>query len=159
MGRSGCPACGRPVGSEDRHCTACGAALTGGGRRRVAGFAGWVVVGVLVAVDGLFAVSSLVPVVVLTIPVTIWLAGQLIRRGIVGNARWGVAVGASALPFFFAYTNRHGPGTYCQSIGSPPYVGQECADEWDPRPFLVAGVGMLLAAAVGTLWGIRRRVG
>jgi hypothetical protein len=119
-------------------------------------YLGWIVVGLLVAIDMLLFVSFF-PALVVTLPVTVFVANYLERRRAAGWETWGIAIGVAALPLFFAYTNRHGPGTYCYAIGTPKYPGTGCDEQWDPRPFLVIGVALLLLPVAGPLWARSRR--
>lgn len=120
-------------------------------------FLAWVVVGLMIAFDALAFISSLV----IVLPVTGALTGGVIivldHRRPGSAARWGMAVGAAAMPLFIAYNNRHGPGTYCHAFGTPPDQGQSCGDEWDPRPWLVIGIGLIATGFLGALWDGRRR--
>jgi hypothetical protein len=88
---------------------------------------------------------------------TVGVIMALDRRWPGSAARWGMAVGAAAMPLFIAYNNRHGPGTYCHAFGTPPYQGQSCGEEWDPRPWLVIGLGLIAIGFIGALWDGRRR--
>lgn len=119
-------------------------------------FGGWIIVGLLAALNLLLLVSFFWGLIV-TVPLTIGLASLLERRNGAEATKWGVAIGGSALPLYFAWFNRHGPGTYCHSIGTPQYPGTECGEQWDPRPFLVVGIALLLLPVIGPLWSRRRR--
>jgi hypothetical protein len=111
--------------------------------------AGWFLVGLLTAVNILAMISSLVPLLLISVPVTVLVARSLDRSGDDGAARWAIAAGIAAAPLWLAWNNRHGPGTYCHSIGTPRYPGTECGDQWDPRPFALAAVALLGAAVLG----------
>ena len=111
--------------------------------------AGWFLVGVLVAFDLLAMISALVPLIVISGPVTYLAARRLARRTGPDATRWAAAAGMAALPLWLAWNNRHGPGTYCHPIGTPRYPGTECADQWDPRPFAVIAAALILAAVIG----------
>jgi len=125
-------------------------------RRAVARFAllfiAWFVVGLLVAFDLLAFISSLVIVLPLAGPLTGGLVVLLDRRWPSPAARWGLAVGAAAMPFFIAYNNRHGPGTYCHAFQAGQYTGTSCGDQWDPRPWAAIGIGLVLTGFVGAWW-------
>ncbi len=124
--------------------------------RAAAELAAWVAFGALVAFDALCLVSALVFLLVVLGPVTALLGARLARRTSEPAARWGAALGAAALPSFFAYTNRHGPGTYCHAIGAPPFAGTQCDEQWDPRPWLAIGIALVLAGPAGFLLHRRR---
>jgi hypothetical protein len=138
-----------PAGAS--YCPACGEQARLPGARGWLRYLGWIMVGLLVAVDLLLCVSFF-PALVVTVPVTVVLANVMQGRLGAPWETWGVAIGVAALPLFFAYTNRHGPGTYCHVIGTAQYPGTECAEQWDPRPFLVIGVALLLLPIAGPLW-------
>ena len=99
----------------------------------------------------------------LTAPPAVVLAHALERRDRGGTVRWTVTIGIAALPLLLAYLNRHGPGTWCHPIGTPRHPGVECADEWDPRPFLAIGLALLLtpaaaiALALADTWRVEGR--
>jgi hypothetical protein len=120
--------------------------------RRLLLIAGWIVFGLLTAAS-MIALVSIPYVIVVTGSLAVILGKTLDRHGGASHAVWST-VGVAALPLFLAYSNRHGPGTYCQSIGRPPYVGQECGTYFDPRPFVLAAVALLIAPA--TVPGFRR---
>ena len=120
-------------------------------------FVAWVVAGLMIAFDLLAFISALVIVLPVTGALTAGAFYLLDRRWPGSAARWGMAAGAAAMPLFLAYNNRHGPGTYCHAIGTPPYQGQSCGDEWDPRPWLLIGIGLIATGFLGALWDGRRR--
>jgi hypothetical protein len=111
--------------------------------------AGWFLVGLVVGLDMLLMISALFPLLVFGVPVAIVAVRLLNRRPGPDPAKWAIAAGVAAFPFWLAWNNRHGPGTYCHSIGTPRYPGTECGDEWDPRPFALAGIALVAAAVVG----------
>jgi hypothetical protein len=74
------------------------------------------------------------------------------RRWPGSAARWAVAVGAAAMPLFIAYNNRHGPGTYCHAFTTSAGTGQECDEQWNPQPWAVIGVAMVITGFVGAFW-------
>jgi hypothetical protein len=128
-------------------------------RRTATEILAWLALGLLLAFDLLCLISSLIPLLVLFGPLTALVAVRLQRRTRVAGTPWWAAVGAAAMPFFIAYTNRHGPGTYCHPIGSPPFTGEECGDEWDPRPWAAIGSLLVVAGPVGFLLTRRRPPG
>jgi hypothetical protein len=117
---------------------------------------GWIVAGALAGLCALLAISSLFPLLVIAVPACLLAGRHLLRRSRLLAPRWWAAGGASVFPFFLAYQNRHGPGTYCHPIGTPPFPGQECGDYWDPRPFLAAGVLLCALAVAGFAASSRR---
>lgn len=145
-----CGSCGEPVSPEARFCGACGTAVHVRRATSALLLAGWIAAGLLVALDLLLGISSLAPALIVVIPVTVLVFRRIERPGADLN-RWGLALGLAALPLFLAYTNRHGPGTYCHSIGTPQYPGTECDDQWDPRPFAAVGAALVAAAIVAPL--------
>jgi len=116
---------------------------------------GWIGVGLLGALNLLLALS-IPPALLITLPLTVVAARGLSTRSGPEWCKWGLAVGLAALPIFFAYSNRHGPGTYCHSIGSPRHPGEECGDYWDPRPWIVIAALLMLLAPLGAWWRARR---
>jgi hypothetical protein len=115
-------------------------------------FVAWFIVGLLVAFDALAFISALVIVLPVTGALTAGLMIGLDRRWPGGAARWAVAVGAAAMPLFIAYNNRHGPGTHCHTFSTPAGPGQECGDQWDPRPWVTIGAALVITGFVGALW-------
>lgn len=153
MGRRRCPSCDEPAQVGAAYCHRCGSALAPLPNRTLLSAVGWVVVGLLLAFDLLAAISALVPLLVITGPLTWGLAYLLLHRTGARATRWGIAIGVAAMPLFLAYTNRHGPGTYCHPIGTPAYPGEECAEQWDPRPWLAIGIALLAAAPAALIAG------
>ncbi|GMA23370.1 hypothetical protein GCM10025864_11290 [Luteimicrobium album] len=63
--------------------------------------------------------------------------------------------GAGVLPLVVAYLNREGPGDVCTA-----YSGGQCVagtEEWSPWPWLVVGVGLVVAGVVLSTVAARRR--
>ncbi len=124
-------------------------------RHPLAAFAGWIGLGVLIAIDALLFVSFF-PLLVVTVPLT-WAAWWGLSKVTARDwGRWGAVAGFALLPILFAYGNRHGPGTYCQTVGTPPYQGQDCGEYWDPRPWATFALLLVLIAPVGAWWQSRR---
>ena len=115
-------------------------------------FLAWVVVGLMVAFDLLAFISALVIVLPITGALTAGLIIWLDKRWRSPAAKWGIAVGAAAMPLFIAYNNRHGPGTYCHAFTTSAGTGRSCGDEWDPRPWVVIGIGLVLTGVIGAWW-------
>ncbi|WP_377641306.1 hypothetical protein [Oryzobacter terrae] len=112
-----------------------------------AGIAWWALVGALAGL----AVVSLLSIGVLVAPVVLALGAggllsQRLRRGIVP----GLLLGVSLVPLGLAWLNRSGPGLVCSTTAT----SQSCAEQWNPWPFVLAGV-LLLAAGVAV---VRRSV-
>jgi hypothetical protein len=105
----------------------------------------WFLAWALVGAGAIVAVLSL-PFLVIAIAPVAFLAS---RTGERQRSAWGLLVGVGAASLLLAYLNRHGPGEYCHAIGSPPSVGTECSDEWDPKPWLVAGVLLIVGGVAG----------
>src|SRR4051794_1529885 len=115
----------------------------------VLSFAGWMLVGVGVALGFLSLPFLLLPVVGL-----VWL---LARRSRSAAGGWGAAAGLGLVLLFVAYVQRHGPGEYCHATGTARYPGTECGDYMDPRPWLVAGLLLTAAGIGGFVVHLRRR--
>ena len=112
-----------------------------GGRGSVALFCGWALVGA----GGTLGVLSLLtigPVVlVLVAAATVLLALRTTdSRGLAG-----LPAGAGAASLYVAWLNRAGPGEVCRPLGGG---GQDCMDEWSPWPWLVVGVGLVVAGVL-----------
>ncbi|MDX6533346.1 MAG: hypothetical protein QOF68_1090 [Gaiellales bacterium] len=119
-------------------------------------FLAWALFGVLVAFAGLCSISSLIPLLLIIGPLIGFIAWR-VDWSAPDPARWGLAFGLAALPLFLAYMNRHGPGDYCEAIGTPRFPGEKCTEEWDPRPFLAVGLALCAASISGALWQLRNR--
>ena len=108
-------------------------------------FVAWVVVGVGlglgVSVLGVFAA-----------PVALLAAVVLSVRHHAGRAALGVLVGVGLLLLYVAYVQRKGPGTVtwhtATASGSDQYL--------DPRPWLVAGLLLVVGGVVAYAWRGRR---
>ena len=82
-----------------------------------------------------------------------WLLSRDHRRT---QRAWGVLSGVGLVLLFVAYVQRHGPGEYCHPIGTSKFPGTECGDYMDPRPWLVAGIVLVLTGVVGFIVQRRR---
>jgi hypothetical protein len=114
-------------------------------------FVAWVAVGAGLALG----MVSFVPV----LPVAAVVAVLLARKQTPAQAWWGALSGAGLLSLYVAYVQRHGPGSYCHSIGTARYPGTECGDYMDPRPWLALGILFALAGVVGFVVHRRRLAG
>jgi hypothetical protein len=110
-------------------------------------FCGWMLVGIGAAF-GFVSFPLALPVA----GVITWLLSRRYRRS---DEALGAISGVGLLLLFIAYIQRHGPGEYCHSIGTPRYPGTECGDYADPRPLLVAGLILVVAGVFGFI--VRRR--
>jgi hypothetical protein len=101
-------------------------------------FAAWVVLGALIGLVFAAAFASL--------PLLPFIAAGLVfllARGERARGAWGALTGAGLPLLLVAYLNRHGPGEHCTAIPG----GEQCAGEWSPWPWLVAGL-LLIAAGL-----------
>jgi hypothetical protein len=98
-----------------------------------ASFWAWAVVGCALA----FGAVSLGPL--LLVPVAI-LAVVMASRTSRGSA-FGLLTGVGLLLLFVSYVNREGPGTTCWQHGT----ASGCDDHLNPLPWLVLGLGLVVA--------------
>jgi hypothetical protein len=110
-------------------------------------FCGWILVGIGAAF-GFVSFPLALPVAA----VSAWILSRRYRRS---DEALGAITGVGLLLLFVAYVQRHGPGEYCHSIGTPRYPGTECGDYADPLPFLVAGLTLVVTGVVSFI--VRRR--
>ena len=111
------------------------------GRRRVAFFCGWTLVGAG-ATLGVLTPLSIGPFVLLVV------AGATVPLALKAGGRpelAGLLTGAGFVPLYIAWLNRAGPGEVCRPLDGG---GQDCMDEWSPWPWLVVGVGLFVAGVV-----------
>lgn len=113
-------------------------------------FLAWAVVGACASV-GLLGALTIGPFVLLLAMAG---AGLLAWRRGVGIACWGLLAGAGLPPLYVAYLNRAGPGDICVATST----GQTCVAEWNPWPWLAAGLA-LAAAGTSLFLILRRRAG
>jgi hypothetical protein len=111
-------------------------------------FGMWAIVGAGVA----FGVLSVLSIGVFVLAGSALFTIMVVRwRGVTADA--GGLVSGAALPLFsVSFLNRQGPGTVCTSIPG----GTSCTDEWNPWPWLVAGI-VLMAAGLGVFLQRRGR--
>jgi hypothetical protein len=112
-----------------------------GGRRRVALFGGWALVGAGGTLGVLTPLSIGPFVLVVVAGATVALA---LKAG-GGPELVGLLTGAGIVPLYVAWLNRAGPGEVCRPLGGG---GQDCMDEWSPWPWLVVGVGLFVAGVL-----------
>jgi hypothetical protein len=106
--------------------------------RDLAWFALWASIGGLFALTLLGALT--IGVFVLLVPVMATLVLRRIPNAVAG--RPGIITGAAIPVFYVAFLNRHGPGNICNSNHF------HCHDEWNPWPWLLAGIGVAVTGAV-----------
>jgi hypothetical protein len=109
-------------------------------------FAVWVPVGALVGV-GLISLGplALLPAVLITVAITTSTAAR--------RSACGLISGTGLVSLYVAYVQREGPGTTCWRTAT----GGGCEDHLDPRPWLVAGVALVVLGVVAQLLIDRRR--
>jgi hypothetical protein len=81
---------------------------------------------------------------------TLFFSGWLLWRFAFGWAMGGLLTGAALPVLYVAWLNRDGPGQVCSRTATT----ETCADEWSPRPFVVAAIELAVAGLVVLL---RRR--
>lgn len=108
----------------------------------------WLLVGALVGfgIAGILTVGSflLATAVVLFV---VGVAVPAIDRRTVPT----MLIGVATAPCYIAWLNRRGPGEICmQSTG-----GMSCVEQWDPLPFVTAGIALALAGLALTWLALR----
>jgi hypothetical protein len=106
----------------------------------VGAFAWWCVAGVGFAF-GVLAVFTIGPFLLLG---TFVLCAVLLWRLDFGWGMAGLLSGAALPVLLVAWTNRHGPGTYCTSDA----LSTQCTDEWSPWPFVAIAILLVVAGVV-----------
>jgi hypothetical protein len=103
-------------------------------------FVGWMLIGAAGALGVLtpFTIGSwlLVAVAVASIALALTVGG--------GPELTGLVAGAGVVPLYVAWLNRSGPGTICTPLDG----GESCVDEWSPWPWLVVGLGLVVAGVL-----------
>jgi hypothetical protein len=119
------------------------------GRIRLVGwlaFLAWMAIGFGI-VFGFFLFSVFVLAAAVLVGVLIVLQPGL-RRGALG-----LLAGAGAIFLWVAWLNRHGPGTIVTHTGT----SVSSTDAWDPRPWLAAGIVLLVGSVAAHAWLTARR--
>ncbi len=114
-------------------------------RPRVLSLVGWMSVGLLVTVG---FISRLVVIFLPCVAVAVVLIVVLLRAGLGLAGVAGLLSSLAVVCAFIAWTNRGGPGDVCTG---PDLSDQSCISEFDPRPWLVATVVLLLLAVLSQL--------
>jgi hypothetical protein len=108
-------------------------------------FSAWAAVGVGLALS----VSTLG---ILAVPLALLAAALLIVLRHADRSAFGILVGMGLLSLYVAYVQRRGPGTTywhtATASGSDTYL--------DPRPWLVAGLLLVVAGVAAFLWCRRK---
>jgi hypothetical protein len=112
-------------------------------------FAAWLLTGAAWAV-GLIAITS---IGLFVVPVAIVATMLLARRTYCRPGLPGLVAGLGLPPLYVAYLNRAGPGNVCTAISG----GTTCTQEFDPWPWLIAGLALVAFGVVVFL--IRARSG
>jgi hypothetical protein len=105
---------------------------------------GWFVVWLLA---GLVGAIGLVSFGWLALGPAFAISGALIASRTARRSAWGLLSGAGLMFLFVAYVQRDGPGTTCWHTAT----ASGCDQHLDPRPWLVAGVLLLIGGVVGQL--------
>jgi hypothetical protein len=106
----------------------------------------WAVVGA----GGCLALLGALSIGIFVAPVVVLLAFVLLLATKADRSMVGVVLGVSAPLLYVAWLNRDGPGEVCRVEDR----FTECAEQWNPWPWLVAGLAF---AAVGI--AVFQRVG
>jgi hypothetical protein len=107
-------------------------------------FLAWMSVGAAIAFGFLSLGTFVLAPAVL---IGIWLAFQRsLRRG-----AFGLMAGLGAILLFVAWLNRGGPG----NVVTRTATSVSSTDAWDPRPWLAAGLVLVIAGVAAQLWRSR----
>jgi hypothetical protein len=122
---------------------------TASDRRAWGWFAVWVTTGAVASFGVIGLLTIGLPLLVVSGGAT---AVLLTRRPESRVGLWGLLSGASVAPWFLAWVNRDGPGDVCRTTATE----QSCDQEWNPIPFTVVALVLLV---VGILFFVivRRR--
>lgn len=123
--------------------------MTGSGRAW-AWFTAWAAVGAAY----LLALLTIPTIGLYLAPLPIAATVLLATRRAARPGLSGLLSGAGVPVLYVAYLNRSGPGTVCSTTHS----GQSCVDQYNPWPWLVGGLLMVVAGlAVFVVLEARRR--
>jgi len=117
-------------------------------RRAWGWFAVWAAIGAVASFGVIGLLSIGLPLLVVSGGATGFL---LSRRPDSRAGLWGLLTGASFTAWFLVWTNRDGPGDVCHTTATE----QSCQQEWNPIPFAVVAVLLLVGGVV--LFEISRR--
>jgi hypothetical protein len=105
------------------------------------------------ALVGAIASLGLLSLGVLALLPAAGLAAVLLRRGPSETHAYGLLTGAGFFLLVVAYLQRQGPGTTCWKRAT----ASGCDQHLDPRPWLVAGVILVLAGVIAQARSSRGR--
>jgi len=135
---------GRSTVSNAHSETVQAPAVRSGAGHAWAWFAVWLVVGGALA----FSIVDGLAFGLLVLPFAIVAGMLLIARHHFDRSAWGLLCGAGLLSLYVAYVQRKGPGTVswhtATASGADTYM--------DPRPWLVAGVLLIVVGVAAFLW-------
>lgn len=124
-------------------------AITGRPRFHLVGcarFWAWALVGAGLML-GCLAIFS---VGILILAAAVFVAYRLARRQPV-RGTFGLLSGAGTILLLMAYLNRSGPGEICSRTAT----SISCGQQWNPIPWLVAGLVFFAAGLAGHAWRSR----
>lgn len=115
----------------------------------------WPFLAWLVAGAGLgLGLASIASIGIFVLPVAIGaLVALLSWRGSRNGSAAGVLTGLGTIPLYIAYLNRSGPGNICTAVAGG---GQACGEQWNPWPFLAAGLLLVAGGLILFSW-LRRK--
>ena len=123
-------------------------ATRSGARREGVWFAAWLAAGAALA----FSIVDLPTFGVLLLPFAVVGVVLLVARRHFDRSAWGLPCGIGLLSLYVAYVQRKGPGVVtwhtATASGADTYL--------DPRPWLVAGLLLVLVGIGAFLWRQRR---
>jgi hypothetical protein len=108
----------------------------------------------LVGAGACLAVLGILTIGIFVAPVVVALAWLLLRTRGADRSVVGAVSGVSLMLFFVAWENREGPGVVCTVHAS----STECAERWNPWPWLVVGLVFLSTGVTGFYLLGRRRL-
>jgi amino acid transporter len=126
-------------------------ATTSISRQRAWGwFAVWVAIGAVASFGIIGLLTIGLPLLVLSGGTAAWL---LAKQSESRAGTWGLLSGAAAAAGFLAWTNRDGPGDVCHTTATE----QSCQQEWNPIPFALVAVLLLVTGVVLFVIAQRRK--